>query len=143
MCCFRDILTSAPVSISNSIGLPFIDTTIDHGFPFLLLVTTPKNASLLVDPVSAFACTDLQTDWKCPLLPHLWQETSLAGHCCLLCFGDFPHQPQVVDFFFRLHLPSVKAGLKALPVNIDQFAVNLWCSLFSTEPEVILKHCPT
>ena len=55
---------------------------------------------------------------------------------------------------------TVKAGLKALPVDIDQLFIdvfyyfyhsskrnqefcNLWCSLFTTEPEVILKHCPT
>ena len=55
---------------------------------------------------------------------------------------------------------TVKAGLKALPVNIDQLFidifyyfhhsskrkqqfVNLWYSLFTTEPEVILKDCPT
>ena len=55
---------------------------------------------------------------------------------------------------------TVKAGLKAIPVNIDQLFiaifyyfhhsskrkqqfVNLWYSLFTTEPEVILKDCPT
>ena len=53
---------------------------------------------------------------------------------------------------------TVKAGLKVLPVDqlfMDIFYyfhhsskrkqqfVDLWCSLFSTEPEVILKHCPT
>ena len=55
---------------------------------------------------------------------------------------------------------TVKAGLKVLPVDIDQLFIDLfyhffhsskrkqefsdlWCSLFSSEPEVILKHCPT
>ena len=52
---------------------------------------------------------------------------------------------------------AVKTGLKALPVDIDQLFVDvfyhiskrkqqfvdLWCSLFSTEPEIILKYCPT
>ena len=55
---------------------------------------------------------------------------------------------------------TVKAGLKVLPVDIDQLFIDvfyhffhsskrkqdfydLWCSLFTTEPEVILKHCPT
>ena len=55
---------------------------------------------------------------------------------------------------------TVKTGLKGLPVNIEQLFidifyyfhhsskrkqqfVDLWCSLFSTEPEVILKHCST
>jgi hypothetical protein len=53
---------------------------------------------------------------------------------------------------------TVKAGLKVLPVDIDQLFidfyfhhsstrkqlfVDLWISLFTTEPEVILKHCPT
>ena len=53
---------------------------------------------------------------------------------------------------------TVKAGLKALPVNFDQLFIDIfyyfyhsskrkqlfvdqWCSL--TEPEVILRHCPT
>ena len=55
---------------------------------------------------------------------------------------------------------TVKAGMESLPVNIDQLFVdifyhflhsskrrqefiNIWCSLFTTEPEEILKHCPT
>ena len=55
---------------------------------------------------------------------------------------------------------TVKAGMKSSPVNIDQFFVDVfchffhssnrkqdfndfWCSLFTSEPETILKHCPT
>ena len=55
---------------------------------------------------------------------------------------------------------TVEAGLKGLPIDIDQLFidvfyyfqhsskrkqefVDLWCSLFTGEPEVILKHCPT
>ena len=55
---------------------------------------------------------------------------------------------------------NCKAGMESLPVNIDQLFVdifyhflhsskrrqefiNIWCSLFTTEPEEILKHCPT
>ena len=70
--------------------------------------------------------------------------------------------PTLYDVGCICHLAdlTVKAGLKALPVNIDQLFidifyyfhhsskrkqqfVDLWRSLFSTEPEVILKHCPT
>ena len=70
--------------------------------------------------------------------------------------------PALYDVGCICHLAdlTVKAGLKALPVNIDQLFidifyyfhysskrkqqfVDLWCSLFTTEPEVILKHCPT
>ena len=70
--------------------------------------------------------------------------------------------PTLYDVGCICHLAdlTVKAGLKALPVDIDQLFidifyhfhhsskrkqqfVDLWCSLFSTEPEVILKHCPT
>ena len=55
---------------------------------------------------------------------------------------------------------TVKAAMKTLPVDIDQLFNDifyyfyhsskrkqnfhdLWCSLFTTEPDVILKHCPT
>ena len=55
---------------------------------------------------------------------------------------------------------TIKAGMKALPVNIDQLFIDIFyhfyhsskrkqefndlcCSLFMTEPETILKHCPT
>ena len=67
--------------------------------------------------------------------------------------------PTLYDVGCICHLAdlTVKA---ALPVDIDQLFidifynfhhsskrkqqfVDLWCSLFSTEPEVILKHCPT
>ena len=70
--------------------------------------------------------------------------------------------PTLYDVGFICHLAdlTVKAGLKALPVNIDQLFIDifyyfhhsskrkqqfihLWCSLFSTELDVILKHCPT
>ena len=70
--------------------------------------------------------------------------------------------PTLYDVGCICHLAdlTVKAGLKALPVDIDQLFidvfyhfhhsskrkqqfVDLWCSLFSTEPEVILNHCPT
>ena len=70
--------------------------------------------------------------------------------------------PTLYDVGCICHLAdlTVKAGLKALPVNIDQLFidifyyfhhsskrkqqfVNLWYSLFTTEPEVILKDFPT
>ena len=70
--------------------------------------------------------------------------------------------PTLYDVGCICHLAdlTIKAGLKALPVNIDQLFidifyyfhhsserkqqfVNLWYSLFTTEPEVILKDCPT
>lgn len=70
--------------------------------------------------------------------------------------------PSLYDVGCICHLAdlTVKAGLKALPVDIDQLFVDvfyhfhhsskrkqqfvdLWCSLFSTEPEIVLKHCPT
>ena len=53
---------------------------------------------------------------------------------------------------------AVKAGMEALPVDIDQLFVDifitaanvcrtefrdLWCFLFTTEPSKILKHCTT
>ena len=55
---------------------------------------------------------------------------------------------------------TIKAGMKTLPVNIDQLFIDVfyyffhsskrkqvfidnWCSLFASEPEVIIKHCPT
>ena len=55
---------------------------------------------------------------------------------------------------------TVKAGLQTLPVDIDQLFIvvfyyfyhsskrsqqfsDLWCSLFTTEPDTIHKHCPT
>ena len=55
---------------------------------------------------------------------------------------------------------TVKAGLKGLLIDLDQLFidvfynfhysskrkqefVDLWCSLFTGEAEVILKHCPT
>ena len=55
---------------------------------------------------------------------------------------------------------TVKAGMSALPVDIDQLFIDVfyfffhsskrkqvfcdhWCSLFTSEPGVILKHCPT
>ena len=70
--------------------------------------------------------------------------------------------PHLYDVGCICHLAdlTVKAGLKALPIDIDQLFIDvfyhffhsskrkqqfcdLWCSLFTTEPDVILKHCPT
>ena len=71
--------------------------------------------------------------------------------------------PSLYDVGCICHLAdlTVKAGMKSLPMNIDQFFVDVfyhffhsssnrkqdfndfWCSLFTSEPETILKHCPT
>ena len=70
--------------------------------------------------------------------------------------------PNLYDVGCICHLAdlTVKAGMKTLPLDIDQLFidtfyffyhsskrtqefVDLWCSLFTSEPEVILKHCPT
>ena len=69
--------------------------------------------------------------------------------------------PHVFDVGCICHLAdlTIKSGLQALPVDIDQLFVNvfyffyhsskrkqqfcdLWCSLFTSEPQTILKHCP-
>ena len=70
--------------------------------------------------------------------------------------------PHVLDVGCICHLAdlTVKAGIAALPVNIDQLFIDvfyyfyhsskrkqefcdLWCSLFTSEPQTILKHCTT
>ncbi len=70
--------------------------------------------------------------------------------------------PILYDVGCICHLADlvVKAGMQTLPLNIDELFVDifyffhhsskrkqlyadLWCSLFTTEPEVILKHCTT
>ena len=70
--------------------------------------------------------------------------------------------PNVLDVGCICHLAdlAVKSGMKALPVDIDQLFVDvfyyfyhsskrkqdfcdLWCSLFTSEPQTILKHCTT
>ena len=68
----------------------------------------------------------------------------------------------VLDVGCICHLAdlTIKAGLQALPVDIDKLFIDvfyyfyhsskrkqefcdLWCSLFTSEPQTILKHCPT
>ena len=70
--------------------------------------------------------------------------------------------PEVLDVGCICHLAdlTVKAGLGALPVDIDKLFIDvfyyfyhsskrkqefcdLWCSLFTSEPQTILKHCTT
>ena len=70
--------------------------------------------------------------------------------------------PMLYDVGCICHLAdlTVKAGMSTLPIDIDQLFidvfyffyhsskckqefVDLWCSLFTNKPEVILKHCPT
>ena len=70
--------------------------------------------------------------------------------------------PHLYDVGCICHLAdlTVKAGMETLPIDIDQLFIDvfyffyhsskrkqlfsdLWCSLFTTEPDVILKHCPT
>ena len=70
--------------------------------------------------------------------------------------------PTLYDVGCICHLAdlTVKRGMSTLPLDIDQLFVDvfyffyhsskrkqefvdLWCSLFTTEPEVILKHCTT
>ena len=70
--------------------------------------------------------------------------------------------PTLYDVGCICHLAdlTLKAAMKTLPIDIDQLFIDvfyyfyhsskrtqefadLWCSLFTTEPEVILKHCPT
>lgn len=68
----------------------------------------------------------------------------------------------VLDVGCICHLAdlTIKAGLQVLPVDIDKLFIDifyyfynsskrkqefcdLWCSLFTSEPQTILKHCPT
>ena len=77
----------------------------------------------------------------------------------MLIKNDNPH---LYDVGCICHLAdlTVKAGMETLPIDIDQLFIDvfyffyhsskrkqqfsdLWCSLFTTEPDVILKHCPT
>ena len=70
--------------------------------------------------------------------------------------------PHVLDVGCICHLADLcaKSGMQALPVDIDQLFVDvfyyfyhsskrkqefcdLWCSFFTSEPQTILKHCPT
>ena len=70
--------------------------------------------------------------------------------------------PHVLDVGCICHLAdlTIKSGVKSLPVDIDQLFIDvfyyffhsskrkqefcdLWCSLFTSEPQTILKHCPT
>ena len=70
--------------------------------------------------------------------------------------------PFLLDVGCICHLAdlTVKAGLETLPVDIDQLFIDIfyffqhsskrkqhfvdqWCSMFTTEPDAILKHCPT
>ena len=70
--------------------------------------------------------------------------------------------PFLLDVGCICHLAdlTVKAGMKTMPVDIDQLFIDIfyyfhhsskrkqhfadqWCSMFTTEPESILKHCPT
>ena len=70
--------------------------------------------------------------------------------------------PSVYDAGCICHLAdlAVKAGMKTLPIDIDQLFIDiyyyfyhsskrkqefndLWCSLFSSDPGVLLKHCTT
>ena len=70
--------------------------------------------------------------------------------------------PHLHDVGCICHLAylTVKAGMETLPVNIDQLFVDIfyyffhsskrrqefsdiWCSLFTSEPDEILKHCTT
>ena len=70
--------------------------------------------------------------------------------------------PSVYDVGCICHLAdlTIKAGLEQLPLNVDQLFIDifyhfyhsskrheqfaeLWWSFFSSEPDVILKHCPT
>ena len=70
--------------------------------------------------------------------------------------------PHLYDVGCICHLADlcIKAGVTSLPVDIDKLFIDIfyyffhsskrkqqfadhWCSLFTTEPETILKHCPT
>ena len=70
--------------------------------------------------------------------------------------------PHVYDVGCICHLAdlTIKAGMKTLPIDIDQLFIDVfyhfyhsskrtqqfednWRDLFTTEPETILKHCPT
>ena len=70
--------------------------------------------------------------------------------------------PQLYDVGCICHLANltIKAGVTKSAVNIDQLFIDifyyfyhsskrnqefadLWCSLFTSEPDAILKHCPT
>lgn len=70
--------------------------------------------------------------------------------------------PSLYDVGCICHLAdlTIKAGLEQLPINIDQLFIDiyyyfkhsskrhqqfddLWQSLFSSEPDAILKHCTT
>ena len=72
---------------------------------------------------------------------------------------EYPH---VLDVGCICHLAdlTIKSGIQALPIDIDQLFIDvfyyfyhsskrkqefcdLWCSLFTSEPQTILKHCPT
>ena len=75
--------------------------------------------------------------------------------------NEFPNV-NVFDVGCICHLAdlTIKAGLKALPVDVDKLFIEIfyyfyhsskrkqefcdnWCSMFISEPQTILKHCPT
>ena len=70
--------------------------------------------------------------------------------------------PSLYDVGCICHLANltIKAGLESLPIDIDQLFVDVfyhffhsskrkqefhdnWCSMFTSEPQTVLKHCPT
>ncbi len=70
--------------------------------------------------------------------------------------------PQVFDVGCICHLVDLaaKSGMKVLPIDIDQLFLDVfyyfyhsskrkqefcdfWCSLFTSEPQTVLKHCTT
>ena len=70
--------------------------------------------------------------------------------------------PSVYDVGCISHLANltINSGLECLPVDIDQLFVDIfyyffhsskrkqefhdhWCSMFTSEPNTVLKHCPT
>jgi predicted HAD superfamily hydrolase len=70
--------------------------------------------------------------------------------------------PEVVDIGCICHIADlvVKSGMKSLRVDIDQLFIDVfyyfyhsskrkqefcddWCSLITSDPQTILKHCPT
>ena len=99
--CSEMMLTSAPVSIWNSIGTWLSEIVTIQGSDPVLTVGIIRDSGCSITPMielssessveTTFTVLVWHTTWKWPCLWHFWQIASRAGHCCLPKCERFPH----------------------------------------------------
>ena len=118
-----------------------------------------KTGAIIKEALSPHFQSNLVTNLSNPFSIMIDESNDKVNKSCIILVRLLDPEIGNVCTRFLADL-SIKAGITALPINIDQLFIDIfyhfynsskrhqefadhWYSLFTSEPKSILKHCPT